>query len=53
MTDDRKLEVYCHGSPVGYLAETSDHMVAFQYSEGWIRNGFSNSNKSKGFFPVA
>ena len=43
MTDDRKLEVYCHGGLVGYLAETSDHMVAFQYSEGWIRNGFSIS----------
>ena len=43
MTADRKLEVYYHGSPVGYLAETPDHMVAFQYSDEWQRNGFSIS----------
>ncbi len=28
MTETRKLEVYYHGSRVGYLAETTDHMVA-------------------------
>nr|MCR4584849.1 type II toxin-antitoxin system HipA family toxin [Lachnospiraceae bacterium] len=43
MTDDRKLEVYYHGSPVGYLVETPDHMIAFQYSDSWLRNGFSIS----------
>ena len=43
MTDNRKLEVYCHGRLVGYLAETPDHMVAFQYSDDWIKSGFSIS----------
>ena len=43
MTDDKKLEVYCHGEVVGYLAETPDYMVAFQYSNSWIQNGFSIS----------
>lgn len=43
MTDNRKLEVYCHGRLVGYLAETPDHMVAFQYSDEWIKSGFSIS----------
>ncbi len=43
MTDTKKLDVYYHGSLVGYLAETPDRMIAFQYSDGWIRNGFSIS----------
>ena len=43
MTDNRKLEVYCHGRLVGYLAETPDHMVAFQYSDEWIKSGLSIS----------
>ncbi len=43
MTETRKLEVYYHGSRVGYLAETTDHMIAFQYDDDWIRNGFAIS----------
>ncbi len=43
MTDSKRLEVYYHGSLVGYLAETPDHLVAFQYSDDWIGNGFSIS----------
>ena len=43
MINSRKLEVYCRGDLVGYLAETPDHMIAFQYSDTWIRNGFSIS----------
>ena len=43
MTDAKKLEVYYHGSLVGYLAETPDYMIAFQYSDSWLRNGFSIS----------
>jgi len=34
------LEVYYHGQLVGYLAETPNHLIAFQYSDTWIRNGF-------------
>lgn len=43
MTGSKMLEVYCHGSLVGYLAETPDHMIAFQYSDSWLRDGFSIS----------
>ncbi|MBE5847954.1 MAG: type II toxin-antitoxin system HipA family toxin [Lachnospiraceae bacterium] len=43
MTGVRKLEVYYKGEPVGYLAETSDRMIAFQYSDTWLRNGFAIS----------
>ena len=43
MTDTKKLDVYYHGSLVGYLAETPNRMIAFQYSDGWLRNGFSIS----------
>ena len=43
MTNDKKLEVFYHGNPVGYLAETPDHMIAFQYSDEWLKAGFSIS----------
>ena len=43
MTGTKRLEVYCYGNLVGYLAETPDHMIAFQYSDSWLRNGFSIS----------
>ena len=43
MTDHKMLEVYYHDSLVGYLAQTPDHLVAFQYSDDWLRNGFSIS----------
>lgn len=40
MTNSKMLEVYYHGQLVGYLAETPNHLIAFQYSDTWIRNGF-------------
>ena len=43
MRNLKRLEVFYHGKIVGYLAETPDHMAAFQYSDEWIRNGFSIS----------
>ena len=43
MTDAKMIEVYYHSNIVGYLAETPDHMIAFQYSDSWLRNGFSIS----------
>ncbi|MCR4793523.1 MAG: type II toxin-antitoxin system HipA family toxin [Lachnospiraceae bacterium] len=43
MTDNRTLEVLYHGNTVGTLAEMPDRRIAFQYSEEWIRNGFSIS----------
>lgn len=43
MKESKVLEVYLSGRHVGTLAETSDHMVAFEYSEEWIQKGFSIS----------
>ena len=43
MTDTKRLEVFYHNISVGYLAETPDHMIAFQYSDNWLKNGFSIS----------
>lgn len=40
MTNSKMLEVCYHGQLVGYLAETPNHLIAFQYSDTWIRNGF-------------
>lgn len=40
MTKSKMLEVYYRGDLVGYLAETPNHMIAFQYSDIWLRNGF-------------
>ncbi len=43
MQANRILEVYYHGRPVGNLAETPDKRIAFQYSDEWIKTGFSIS----------
>ena len=43
MTDGKRLEVYYHKDLVGYLAETPDRMIAFQYADAWLKNGFSIS----------
>ena len=40
MTRTKKLEVHCYGETVGYLAETPDRLIAFQYTDAWVRNGF-------------
>ena len=38
-----KLEVRMNETPVGTLALTSNHVVAFQYNQQWIASGFSIS----------
>ena len=38
---DSGLAVFLGDSRVGTLAETPEGLVAFQYDEGWVRNGFS------------
>lgn len=43
MTDAKNLEVYYHNQRVGFLAETPDHLAAFQYDDNWLKNGFSIS----------
>ena len=40
---NKTLEVYYHDMLVGTLAEASDKRIAFQYSESWIKNGFTIS----------
>jgi serine/threonine-protein kinase HipA len=46
MMSNRKLEVYYHSKLVGTLAEMPDRRVAFQYSDAWVRTGFSISPRS-------
>lgn len=38
-----KLDVYLNANHVGTLAMTADKMVAFEYTDSWIENGFSIS----------
>ena len=38
-----RLEIYSNGSHVGTMAPYQRHLTAFQYSQDWIRNGFSIS----------
>lgn len=39
----KKLDVVIADKKVGTLTETSDNLAAFQYSNEWLRNGFSIS----------
>ncbi|MDO5575183.1 MAG: type II toxin-antitoxin system HipA family toxin [bacterium] len=41
MTDRKTLEVYMSDIHVGTLAETREHLIAFEYSDEWINSGFS------------
>lgn len=43
MRDDRMLIVLIGDRKVGTLAETPDHLVAFEYDADWLRDGFSIS----------
>ncbi|WP_081671374.1 type II toxin-antitoxin system HipA family toxin [Butyrivibrio sp. XBB1001] len=44
--NNRKLDVYYHNKLVGTLAEMPDKRIAFQYSDDWVRDGFSISPRS-------
>jgi len=46
MNDKKPLEVYINQKHLGTLAETKTHLMAFEYSEEWIRSGFSISPAS-------
>lgn len=46
MNDRKQLEVYIHQKHVGTLAETKEHLIAFEYSDEWVRSGFSISPSS-------
>lgn len=41
MNNHKQLNVYINDCLVGTLAETSNHLIAFEYSDEWIANGFS------------
>ena len=43
MKSYRSLEVFLGSEKVGTLARTRDAVVAFEYSESWLNNGFSLS----------
>ena len=43
MNNKKYLKVYINDKLVGVLAETKNHLVAFEYSEDWLANGFSIS----------
>ena len=40
---DKTLDVYYKGKQVGTLVESKDQRILFQYSDTWIREGFSIS----------
>ncbi len=37
----KKIDVYARKTKVGTLALTNDNRVAFQYTDEWVKNGFS------------
>ncbi len=39
----KQIDVFYHGEKIGTLRETEDKRVAFQYTDQWIKNGFSIS----------
>ena len=43
MKNSKTLDVYYKNRIVGTLALTSDRLVAFQYSDSWVKEGFSIS----------
>ena len=43
MNNNKQLEVYINQKHVGALAETKDHRMAFEYSDEWVKSGFSIS----------
>ncbi|MEG2146312.1 MAG: type II toxin-antitoxin system HipA family toxin [Lachnospiraceae bacterium] len=43
MNDKKQLEVYIAQKHVGTLAKTKDYLMAFEYSDEWVRTGFSIS----------
>lgn len=43
MNNSKQLKVLLEGKEVGILAETKEHLVAFEYSDEWIETGYSIS----------
>ncbi len=43
MNNSKYLDVYLNNSHVGTLAEAHNHLIAFEYTDSWIKNGFSIS----------
>lgn len=38
-----KMKVFCDGKPIGTLVPYQRYRTAFEYSQEWLRNGFSIS----------
>jgi len=43
MNNYKYLNVFYNSKPVGTLAKTSDGLIAFEYDNNWLNNGFSIS----------
>lgn len=43
MSQNKYLHVLYHNIPVGTLAMAQSRLVAFEYTEDWLKNGFSIS----------
>ncbi len=43
MREENRLQVYYHNRLVGVLAQTEKKMIAFEYADEWLENGFSVS----------
>lgn len=55
---EHKINVYYHDRPVGTLAETANHRIAFAYADSWLNTGFAISpfslpTEQKVFVPAA
>ena len=40
---DHKVDVFLDEKPVGTLAETAEHRIAFAYADSWLESGFAIS----------
>ena len=36
---DHKVDVFLDEKPVGTLAETAEHRIAFAYADSWLESG--------------
>lgn len=43
MNNYKVLNVFFDSKKLGTLATTSNHLIAFEYDDDWLRNGFSIS----------
>ena len=47
---DHKVDVFLDEKPVGTLAETAEHRIAFAYADSWLESGFAIRAWTEGRF---